>query len=479
MADLSNPEPALLKVRQQAKATQEAQQRVDCVVAELVDYAAGPCEWATRVGLPVQPQRRASAENGVLGAAGPPPLRITIMTEAQLEHHGDSELRETLVVVCSGTATATVAEALAQGAAGVEIGSSPMAILDAARRHRSNHSPYAVECSLTELVDPSITTPAEADDDPIDLGNGISYLPWSSQPKWNRSEPTLQGAKLLYAAPSAARVTSRGAHAKVQILCGWCNISACVRYIGDWYANPTSSRADLYEMELTELAERNTDVVLLCPSTNDSGKINVRSKEPGTKEDLAMENQPTSTPSNAQSVAGVLLYQLMQELDSVDIDFGDPDDEAAIAPLCIFAPGDTPLGATVRCRNCGQSEGHPWHHALENDDWTTRTVLRYVIEAVRDDAIGWHALWWAAYEQERECIARLGEGRAQEGGRVRQAEEELLASMHIDAWAGAVGGYSVPEYDRLHGCFCSSVCLAEQLEKLGELDGGVIKSPRL
>ena len=56
---------------------------------------------------------------------------------------------------------------------------------------------------------------------------------------------------------------------------------------------------------------------------------------------------------------------------------------------------------------------------------------------------------------------------------------ELLASMHIDAWAGAVGGYSVPEYDRLRGCFCSSVCLAEQLEKLGELDGGVIKSPRL
>ena len=481
IADLSSPEPALLKVRQQAKEAQEAQQRVDCVVAELVDYAAGPCEWATRGALPVQPQRRASSENGALGAPGSPPLRITIMTEAQLEHHrGDSGLRETLVVVCTGTATATVAEALAQGAVGVEIRSSPMAILDAARRHRSDLSPYAVECSLTELIDPSTTTPAEANDDLIDLGNGISYLPWSSQPKWNRGEATLQSAKLLYASPSAARVSSRAAHAKAQILCGWCNISACVRYIGDWYANPTSSRADLYEMELTELAERNTDVVLLCPSTIDSSNIIVRFKEPSTTEDQGMKNHPTDAPNSAQSIAGVLLYQLMQELDSVDIDFGDPDDEAAVAPLCIFAPGDTALDATARCRNCGQAEGHPWHHALENNDWTTRTVLSYVIDAVRGNETGWHALWLAAYEQEREYIARLGNGNAQDGDRVRRAEEELLASMHVDAWAGADGGYSVPEYDRLCACFCNSVGLAEQLDKPGEVDGDTVRnSPRL
>eukprot|EP01046_Picozoa_sp_COSAG06_P099022 COSAG06_NODE_45125_length_357_cov_0.996124_1_plen_88_part_01 len=82
---MSNPEPALLKVRKQTKEAQEAQQRVDGVVAELLDYAAGPCEWATRGAFPVQPQRHVSAETLVVGAPGPPPLRITIMTEAQLE----------------------------------------------------------------------------------------------------------------------------------------------------------------------------------------------------------------------------------------------------------------------------------------------------------------------------------------------------------------------------------------------------------
>lgn len=480
--DLSNPEPALLKVRKQTKEAQEAQQRVDGVVAELLDYAAGPCEWATRGAFPVQPQRHVSAETLVVGAPGPPPLRITIMTEAQLERRDGKGLRETLVVVCNGTATATVAQALVQGAAaGVEIRSSPMAVLDAARQHRSEHSPYAVECSLTELIDPSSATSAEVDDDPIDLGNGISYLPWSSQPKWNRGKAPLESTRLLYAAPSAARVSSRAAHAKGQILCGWCNISACVQYIGNWYANPTSSRADLYEMELTELAERNTDVILLCPSSNDTGVKLKKLKEPGTAEDRDFKDQPMSTPSSAQSIAGVLLYQLMQELDSVDVDLGDPDEDAATVPLCIFAPDDATPGATARCRNCGQLEGHPWHHEVEEtDDWTTRTVLSYVIEAARNNDTGWHALWWAAYEQERDAIARLGSGSADDSARMRRAEEELLASMHVDAWTGAIGDYRVPEYDRKRACFYSSVNLTEQLQKSGEVDGGAtLNLPRL
>ena len=469
-ADLANPEPDRLKIQRKTEDLREAQRRVDDVMDELVQYAAGQCELASRGPLPEQPQRSASADHSAQGARpSPPPLRVTIMTEAQLERRSSNGLRETLVVLCSSTATATVAEALGHGAIGVELHSSAMAVLDSARQHCSERLPYVVERSLTALPNPSTAARTgeeeeEEEEDLIDLGNGISYMPWSSQPLWRREEETrtrLDGMKLLYAAPSAAQLCGRAAHAKVQILCGWCNISACVRYIGQWYSNPTSSRADLYEMELTELAERNTDIVLLCSTRRNRGDLE------------------SGMPSSGQILAGVLLYQLMVELETVDIDFGDPSDGGTAAPLCTFVPGQGVPAANARCQNCGQVEDHPWHRALETDGWTTRTVLGCVIEAVRRNDPGWHELWRAAYEQERDTIAQGSRSSTDTDEIVgrRRAEEELLASMHIDSWASGMDGHSVPEYDRQAKCFFDAVCFAEQPGVPDDLDNGDSRTP--
>jgi hypothetical protein len=115
------------------------------------------------------------------------------------------------------------------------------------------------------------------------------------------------GRSLLLASPSVAQGCARATHAKEQILCGWCNLSACVQHIGQWYANPTSSRADLYEMELTELAERNTDVVFLCPNRIQNGSAQ-------NDGDDGKEGQGgSSRPSEAQILAGELLYQVRKQ----------------------------------------------------------------------------------------------------------------------------------------------------------------------
>lgn len=128
-ADLSNPEPAAAAVDKKSREVREALQRVDEVQTELVRRGAGPCELANRAPLAVQPQRAISPGSSVTGA---PPLKVTIMTEQELERHS-GQLRETLVVLCYSAPAAAVTQALAQGAVNVEVRGSPMSVLDATR----------------------------------------------------------------------------------------------------------------------------------------------------------------------------------------------------------------------------------------------------------------------------------------------------------------------------------------------------------
>eukprot|EP01045_Picozoa_sp_COSAG04_P030588 COSAG04_NODE_5368_length_1641_cov_0.991569_1_plen_142_part_00 len=91
-------------------------------------------------------------------------------------------------------------------------------------------------------------------------------------------------------------------------------------------------------------------------------------------------------------------------------------------PLCIFAAG--PDGEL--CRNCNKPRDHEWHSVPDaGQAWTTRAILAYVIEAVAEGDESWHALWGEAYEQQLAALPSPPSS---------SAEEEILASLAVDAW---------------------------------------------
>ena len=71
--------------------------------------------------------------------------------------------------------------------------------------------------------------------------------------------------------------------------------------------------------------------------------------------------------------------------------------------------------------------------------WTTRAILAYVIEAVAEGDESWHALWGEAYEQQ---LAALPSPPSP------SAEEELLASLAVDAWPECL-----PVWNKAERCF--------------------------
>lgn len=434
-ADMSDPEPAAAAVKDKAEERDLAEQRVDAARAELLEIAAGPCSLRERAPMRDQPVRAASMQATPSAFAGPPALRVTIMTEADLERY-QGQLREVLVVLLYNGAAAAATAALAQGAAAVELRGSPLAALDAAHRCRKEHTSYALAFDSAELPDPAQEPTA---DDAIDLGNGIVMLPWSEHPRWSSeqqagADTAAEGRAIVYASPSAARGCGRATHAKDRVLGCFGNLSACVGHIGDWWANPTPTREDLYALELAELAERNREVILLCPTPPAPAPTRQSNEEEG-----GSEGASPPPPSAEQVLAGMLLYQLMQELDSLDVDLGEHSEVVGTEPMCVFA-----AGADGRCRNCSQAEEHEWHRPAESDGWTTRALLGHVIEAVREGDEAWCALYGGAYEQQ---LAALRESPRGAG---REAEEALLASMQVDAWSQRGG---VPTHDKDTGRF--------------------------
>lgn len=191
------------------------------------------------------------------------------------------------------------------------------------------------------------------------------------------------------------------------------NISACVRHVGEWWAAPSS-------IELLQQPDRHTDVVLLCPASRPRGDV--------------AKIVSTEAPSAEQIIAGLLMYQMMQELDTIDIDLGDEDlaDPAAAAePLCQFA-----AGADGLCRNCSRAKEHEFHTAAElGDGWTTRAVLSHVIEAVSDGDDAWQALWAEAYEQQRS-----ESGSAEDLFAIAE-DEDILDALQVDSWPGILPVY--------------------------------------